>query len=285
MLDLPGQVPPRLTLLVDKASQRYVDAVGDAVHEALRSRTASVYLHGPAVLGGYDVRRSDLDVLVVSDVALDIDDQRAPARGSRRGAAALPRLAAASSASLAARFRSTLPLGVASAVVGARHHRPRTDTKAIDGTVPSGAPDLRAALRRRAKAPAQLVRTGDCSARRDLRTRSPDTLILAQLADEMTWGAAHAATEYAVLNACRAWKYAVDGTLVFKVDGGDWVLMRPTDADVEQLVRRSLVSRAREQLARLGRGDAAQVRRRGAGAAGLVQRRLRKGRWRAAGEW
>ena len=44
-----------------------------------------------------------------------------------------------------------------------------------------------------------------------LRRGALAPLVLTQLADELTWAADHAPSEYAVLNACRAWRYAVDG--------------------------------------------------------------------------
>ena len=49
-----------------------------------------------------------------------------------------------------------------------------------------------------------------------------------------------------MLNACRAQKFAVDGTLVSKVDGGEWVLARMADARVEELVSRALVRQRSE---------------------------------------
>ncbi len=64
----------------------------------------------------------------------------------------------------------------------------------------------------------------------------PDDLIVAQLATELRWGTEHAPGEYAVLNACRAWKFAVDGTLVSKIDGGQWALGRAEVIDRDLIV-------------------------------------------------
>ncbi|BCJ27515.1 aminoglycoside adenylyltransferase domain-containing protein [Actinocatenispora sera] len=59
----------------------------------------------------------------------------------------------------------------------------------------------------------------------------PDDLVLAQLAAELRWAVRHAPGEYAVLNACRAWRFAADGALVSKVDGGCWAVSRVGAAD------------------------------------------------------
>ena len=50
---------------------------------------------------------------------------------------------------------------------------------------------------------------------------------------ELRWGAERAPGEYAVLNACRAWRFAVDGALVSKIEGGQWALGRVHDPERE----------------------------------------------------
>jgi streptomycin 3"-adenylyltransferase len=57
-------------------------------------------------------------------------------------------------------------------------------------------------------------------------TPVPEPLVLAQLVEELHWAAAHASGHYTVLNACRAWRYADDRTLVSKIGGGAWALAR-----------------------------------------------------------
>ena len=56
----------------------------------------------------------------------------------------------------------------------------------------------------------------------DVFPEVPRALVLAQVTDELSWAAEHNPSEYAVLNTCRAWRYAVEGTLVSKIDGGRW---------------------------------------------------------------
>jgi streptomycin 3"-adenylyltransferase len=51
-------------------------------------------------------------------------------------------------------------------------------------------------------------------------------LILAYLADELGWGLANASESYAVLNACRALAFCLDGQIMSKVAGGEAALRR-----------------------------------------------------------
>jgi streptomycin 3"-adenylyltransferase len=54
----------------------------------------------------------------------------------------------------------------------------------------------------------------------------PRDVVLSAIVDELRWAKRHASTGYAVLNACRAKRFAVDGRLVSKVAGGEWYLAR-----------------------------------------------------------
>src|SRR5437899_7809707 len=50
---------------MDALSESYAAKVAAAMAALLGSQLVGVYLHGSAVLGGFDVRRSDVDILVV----------------------------------------------------------------------------------------------------------------------------------------------------------------------------------------------------------------------------
>ncbi len=50
----------------------------------------------------------------------------------------------------------------------------------------------------------------------------PRVWLLRALAGEMAWAEEHAPPEYRVLNACRSWRYAVEGVIGSKVEGGEW---------------------------------------------------------------
>jgi hypothetical protein len=78
-----------------------------------------------------------------------------------------------------------------------------------------------------------------------LFAEAPHPLVLAQFSDELTWAVDHAASEYAVLNACRAWRYAVDGSLVSKLEGGVWAEERLSGSELT-LVRLATAVQAGE---------------------------------------
>ncbi|HSS68335.1 MAG TPA: aminoglycoside adenylyltransferase domain-containing protein, partial [Nocardioidaceae bacterium] len=42
--------------------------------------------------------------------------------------------------------------------------------------------------------------------------------------------------EYAVLNACRAWRFVADGAIVSKVSGGEWALSHLDDDEYERTI-------------------------------------------------
>ena len=77
-------------------------------------------------------------------------------------------------------------------------------------------------------------------------------LVVAQLATELRWGAEHAPGEYAVLNACRAWRFAVDGALVSKIGGGQWALGR-THGPERELIKIALAKQRSRPAAELDR--------------------------------
>jgi hypothetical protein len=54
----------------------------------------------------------------------------------------------------------------------------------------------------------------------------PRDRVLEAMLAELRWRLHHASTAYAVLNACRAARFAEEGRLCSKVDGGEWYLAR-----------------------------------------------------------
>lgn len=58
----------------------------------------------------------------------------------------------------------------------------------------------------------------------DVFGRVPRADLLNYLRTELRWGCEHADQRYAVLNACRASAYAVEGLLLSKIDGARWWL-------------------------------------------------------------
>ncbi|RKT88557.1 streptomycin 3-adenylyltransferase [Saccharopolyspora antimicrobica] len=221
----------------------YAGNVASAMAATLGSRLVGVYLHGSAVLGGFDARRSDVDVLVVCEGPMTAVEKSAAAERLSRErlpcpAHGLELSIVTFSAAQHPTARPAFELHVTTAP---------EDTKYVDGHDREGDPDL-------------LLHFAVCrSAGRLLGPGRPapevfatvaEDLILAQLARELRWSTGHAPGEYAVLNACRAWRFAVDGALVSKIDGGRWALDRVSGPDGE-LIRTALDRQRRLSAAEL----------------------------------
>ncbi|SEG15234.1 protein of unknown function [Saccharopolyspora kobensis] len=210
----------------------YARNVAAAMATTLGPRLVGVYLHGSAVLGGFDARRSDVDVLVVCEGPMTaVEESAAAQRLSRERlpcpAHGLELSIVTFSAAQHPTARPEFELHVTTAP---------EDTKCVDGRDREGDPDLvlHFAVCRNA---GRLLGPGRPAP--EAFAPVPDDLVLAQLASELRWCTGHAPGEYAVLNACRAWRFAVDGALVSKVDGGRWALDLVSGADGE-LVRTAL---------------------------------------------
>jgi streptomycin 3"-adenylyltransferase len=182
-----------------------------------------VYPHGSLMLGGWRRERSDIDVLVVVDRPLTQSEKSLLADGWSEESLPCPAIGLELSVVTSAAIsrppsRPAFELHVTTAP---------QDRKVIDGDGHPGDLDLvlHFAVAR------SLGHEGFAEV--------PEDLVLTRVADELDWAAEHAPSEYAVLNACRAWQYAVDGTLVSKVDGGRWAEQRLSGSD-RDLVRAAL---------------------------------------------
>jgi Domain of unknown function (DUF4111) len=231
---------------MDAASDYYARDVASALAAVLGSRLVGVYLHGSAVLGGFDARRSDIDIVAVCENPMTAAEQSAAAE--RLSDERLPCPAHGLELSIV-----TLPVAqhpVAQPAFELHVTTAPEDSKVVDGHECGGDPDLvlHFAVCRRA---GRLLGPG----RPVTEVFAPvaDDLVVAQLVTELRWGAEHAPGEYAVLNACRAWRFAVDGALVSKIEGGRWALDRVPGPDRE-VIRTALDRRRRPLAAELDPG-------------------------------
>lgn len=235
---------------MDAQAERYALDVAAVLGDVLGGSLVGVYLHGSAVLGGFDARRSDVDILVVSrggltaaqqcSVASALSEERrpCPAHGLELS---LVRLAAARQPVARPAFELHLTTEPG-------------DRKVIDGHQRDGDPDLVLHFAV-CRAAGRLLGPGRAVA--DVFAPVAGELVLAQLAAELRWAAELDPGEYAVLNACRAWRFAADGGLVSKIDGGQWALARVTGPDRE-LIATAL---ARQRCHAAAEMDAGMVRR------------------------
>ncbi len=236
--------------VMDARTERYAADVGAALAEVLGPDLIGAYLHGSAVLGGFDARRSDVDVLAVSRAGMSAAQQAAAAAalseerlpGPARGLElSVVTLAAAKYPVARAAFELHLTTGP-------------QDGKVVDGHGHGGDPDLvlHFAVCRAAGRLLGPGRPAD-----QVLAPVPAGLVRAQLAAELSWASEQRPGEYAVLNACRAWRFAADGVLVSKVDGGEWALGRVARPDQELVV----TALARQRCQPAGEMDAASTRR------------------------
>jgi hypothetical protein len=211
----------------------YVESVAEAATTALGFRLVGVYLHGSMVLGGFDPRRSDVDVLVVTSDRMTAEEQSKAAYLLSEDA--LPCPAHGLELSIVTREVALHP----SACPPFELHVTTApeDTKVVDGHDRSGDPDLVLHFAV-CRAAGRLIGSGLPPER--VFGPVPRSVVLGQLAEELEWAAEHAPNEYAILNACRAWRFALEGDLVSKVEGGGWALERVRDASQRALIAAAL---------------------------------------------
>ena len=191
------------------------------------------------MLGGWRPERSDIDVLVVVDRQLTSTEKSLLARAWSEES--LPCPAIGLELSVVTRETTSRPtprppfeLHVTTAP---------QDRKVVDGHGHPGDWDL-------------VLHFAVCrSLGHRLFAHVPRPMLVSQLADKLTWAVDHPAPEYAVLNACRAWRYVADGSLVSKVDGGHWAEARLPEPELT-LVRTAVAVQSGEA----GEVDAAAAR-------------------------
>jgi predicted nucleotidyltransferase len=209
-----GVIPPAAVVAYAKDLASLLDAeIGGAL--------VGVYVHGSAVLGGFHPVASDVDVLAVIVQPVDAALQ------GRLG----DRLAGAGTAPGTGLEMSVITAATAADVGECRfevHVTTGAEPKVVPGADQPGDPDLvlyvevcrRAGFAVHGPPPAKVF--GPVPAER----------LLAAVATELEWATAHGSNAYAVLNACRAERYVVEGVLSSKVAAGEWARTRYPEESV-----------------------------------------------------
>lgn len=193
----------------------YVERVAGVLHQELGNGLLGVYLHGSAVLGGFEATRSDVDVLAVSEGRTSGEARRRIAE--RLSTAALPcpgvglEFGLISGASLEPITRApTFELDLWSPVGG-------TD-RFTDGEGHPGGTDypMHVAVCRGHG----LAVFGPPPAA--VFPEVPRAWLLEAFAGDLAWAEERELWSYGVLNACRGLRYLEDGVLCSKLEGAVW---------------------------------------------------------------
>lgn len=226
---MPGAVVPPAVLT-------FVRGLDTALASVAGTALVATYLHGSAVLGGFVPGRSDVDVLFILNGAFDEETRETSVRVLKAATANCP--------------GRGVELSIVTAASAAHPGPPwpfllhmttePQDEKIVLGSSAEGDPDL-------------LMHYAVCrAAGLVVRGASPDeTIGMLQRPDVLTYldkelGAAiqGASEAYAVLNACRAWRYCVSGEIVSKVDGARFARERGAPPE---LIRSALAMQLGEQ--------------------------------------
>jgi predicted nucleotidyltransferase len=204
---------------------RFVSALAEALQTVPEAGVVGVYLHGSAVLGGYSARSSDVDVLAVTAAPVDRAVQATIAARLIDTARRWPRTPLEISvitAATAADLRDC-PFEVHVVVSG-------DEVKTVLGTGRDGDPDLilHVEVCRRHGLAVYGPPAGQ------VFSPVPQARLIGAVRDEVRWGREHGHLSYGVLNACRALRFATDGVLCSKLDGGTWLLARRDEAVIRQ---------------------------------------------------
>jgi Domain of unknown function (DUF4111) len=209
-MTIPMPMDPLTAAYVEQAATRLAGILGEQL--------VGNYLHGSVVLGGFTRARSDIDLLAVTTSALTGNLKRQLAAALSQTALPCPAVGLELSVVTHATTLAPVPtppfeLHLATAT------GPHGTAKVVDGRGHPGDSDL---LLHFAVCRGHARRLGDGPPPPAVFAPIPRAWLLAGLARELVWAERHATVEYRVLNACRAWRFAEEGVLCSKVDGGRW---------------------------------------------------------------
>ncbi|MHB8450985.1 MAG: aminoglycoside adenylyltransferase domain-containing protein [Mycobacteriales bacterium] len=237
------------------AVRGYASVVVAAAQLASDGLVAGAYLHGSAVLGGFQPGRSDVDLLLVVDGPLT-RTQSARVGRAMVGVSSCPGVGLEASAVTVSAARAPggpwpFLVHVTTAVA---------NRKLVVGDGHDGDPDL--ALH---YAVARQNGWAVCGPPGyELIGEVPRGVLIERLEAEIAWGLEQSTMAYAVLNAARALRYALGMTICSKLDGGEWAIAAGEPAAViepalaeQRGARPSALSAAQKEWVR---GVAARVR-------------------------
>jgi hypothetical protein len=199
---------------MDTDLARSVSSVTERLFAFLGDRIMGIYLHGSAAMDAFVPSRSDVDVLVVTHAPISPGAKRGIAGDLSKTSLPCPGVGLELSIVTEQALRTT------SGAPPFELHLDTQEDRVVDGAGRNGDADLVAHFamtRARGMAllgppPAEVFPPVD-------RTRLIRTFV-----DDLTWGIDNGRGGYAVLNSCRALRYAREGVLGSKPEGGEWAL-------------------------------------------------------------
>jgi streptomycin 3"-adenylyltransferase len=192
-----------------------------AVLAELRSDLVGVYLHGSAALGGFVPARSDVDILVVVEESSDAEGQRKLGEAIAAAARDCPGVGLELSVITAATARE----------LGSCQFEVHVNTTGAEASVVIGGDSDTDLILHCAVCRAHAIAVAGPPAEQVFGEVGRDRIVRATL-DELDWAIEHAPATYAVLNACRALRFAVEGIQCSKVEAGEWYLAGRGDSPV-----------------------------------------------------
>jgi Nucleotidyltransferase domain/Aminoglycoside adenylyltransferase, C-terminal domain len=214
----------RLPASVDE----YLRTLARILARELGDDLTAAYLHGSAALGGFRLDRSDVDVLVV--VERSLPRARLRRLAAAVGHAGLPDPACGleldvitREAALQPRHPSPLELNL---FTSAERHEVHLGADIGTST------DI--VLHLAVVAVAGVALAGPPPA--DAIGEVPRAWVAAELRNELAWGLDHASPAYQALNAARAWRFAEEGVVCGKIEGGMWALGRGHDRVIRDAI-------------------------------------------------
>lgn len=201
----PAETPPDVTEFTTRLASALTTELGDDL--------VGVYLHGSAALGGYVPNVSDIDLLAVIAHPRHRRSQQRLGELLQHHAYPCPGVGLEASVITAATAHSldNCPFEV-HVTTEPDHH------KLVCGARHRSDPDL-------------ILHVAVCREHGIAIAGPPPTVvfgpvprhrILPALLHELDWAKQHGTEAYAVLNACRAWRYAATSDFVSKIEAGDW---------------------------------------------------------------
>lgn len=213
----------------------YLNLLAGGVSSILGEQLVGTYLHGSAVLGGFNPKRSDLDVLVV--VSGTLTPGQKLKLGTDLSSQTLPVPAETLEMSVITLGTAQVPTNQPAYEL----HINTLDEKAADGSGKSD-PDLILHIPV-ARQSGRILGTGQSP--RDVFGVVLRELVLTEMIHELRTApeAAQVTPQYLILNACRNIAYLDEGRFYSKMGGGRWFVNHHRELDAE-IVEAAIIRQA-----------------------------------------